>query len=364
MITVLTGSLIGGGAEKNCVLLCNELSKRGYEVNVWVLQKINLKSISLSKKIAVTSLNLKYSRSSFFKILTLLKKKNPPIIFSYNPQLSVILVMIRIIYKKKFKIISRSINTLSHEYSNKNSLWTKIIVKSFVKFFYKKSDLIIAQSLGMKNDLKSFFGIDENKISTIYNPAFLQNNQSNAIKSGKIKLHEILYIGRFEKQKNLFTLLELFSQMAKIDDKLNMRMVGEGSLKNKIIKHINNNGLDKKIIIQNYDNNPYDLYKKAKITVLVSNYEGMPNVLLESISLGTPVVSFDIDHGPREIIKNGVNGFLVPNGDRKLFIKRVFEIINGDKVFNINNLKKSINKFSLENVIDEYEKEIKRIADS
>ena len=151
--------------------------------------------------------------------------------------------------------------------------------------------------------------------------------------------------------------------MAKIDDKLNMRMVGEGSLKNKIIKLININGLDKKIIIQNYDNNPYDLYKKAKTTVLVSKYEGMPNVLLESISLGTPVVSFDIDHGPREIIKNGVNGFLVPNGDRKLFIKRVFEIINGDKVFNINNLKKSINKFSLENVIDKYEKEIKRIAD-
>ena len=51
----------------------------------------------------------------------------------------------------------------------------------------------------------------------------------------------------------------------------------------------------------------------------------MPNVLLESIFLGTPVVSFDIDHGPREIIKNGVNGFIVPNGNRNLFMKKVLK---------------------------------------
>ena len=92
----------------------------------------------------------------------------------------------------------------------------------------------------------------------------------------------------------------------------------------------------------------------AKATVLTSLYEGYPNVLIESIALNTPVVAFDCPNGPNEIIKDGINGFLVKHKDIN-HLKKKLSIIITNK-YNIENLQSSINQNQIKKVFQDYEK--------
>jgi glycosyltransferase involved in cell wall biosynthesis len=77
-----------------------------------------------------------------------------------------------------------------------------------------------------------------------------------------------------------------------------------------------------------------DYYKQAEFYVLSSQYEGYPNVLIEAMSLGCPVIAVDCDFGPREIIKHGENGLLIPQGNSKLLSASIKELSNDEALRN------------------------------
>ena len=100
---------------------------------------------------------------------------------------------------------------------------------------------------------------------------------------------------------------------------------------------------------------PYYLY--AKGTLLTSLYEGYPNVLIESIALNTPVVSFNCPGGPSEIIKDGVNGFIANYLDIDDLSNKIKKVLQTE--FNSKDLKNSLKKNQINNVYLEYSKLIK-----
>jgi glycosyltransferase involved in cell wall biosynthesis len=163
------------------------------------------------------------------------------------------------------------------------------------------------------------------KVDTIciYNPL----NINEIKKKSKIKIKPSLFnkntlniinVARLTKQKDHITILNAIN-LIKDKIKLKFFIIGKGNEINNIRNYIKKNKLIKYVKYLGYKKNPYPYIKKSKIFILSSLYEGLPNVLLESIALKTSVISSNCPTGPREILMNGKYGDLFPvNNYKKL----------------------------------------------
>ncbi len=127
----------------------------------------------------------------------------------------------------------------------------------------------------------------------------------------------ILTCGRLSKQKNHRLLIKALS---KIRNDINGKLViiGEGEERTNLEKYISQERLTDHVFLLGWVENPFPYMTICDVFALSSDYEGLGNVLVEALMCGTPIVSTDCPHGPREILENGRYGRLVPCGDTNL----------------------------------------------
>ena len=118
-----------------------------------------------------------------------------------------------------------------------------------------------------------------------------------------------------EKEKAFHHAIKAFAKLSNEFPKLRLKIVGKGSLEKKLKQIAKDYKVDDRVDFEGFQKNLIPYYIHAKATVLTSLFEGFPNVLIESIFLNTPVVAFDCNSGPGEIIKDGINGYLVKYQD-------------------------------------------------
>ena len=153
----------------------------------------------------------------------------------------------------------------------------------------------------------------------------------------------IINIGRLTKQKNQKLLIECFIEIAKIYPKLNLVILGEGEMKDMLIKLAKERKIDQKVFFLGHVDNVYKYLKKSKLFILSSKWEDPGFVLIEAAFLRKQIVSSDCPNGPREILSNGKGGYLFKNNQLDDFIKKVNECLkdNETKIFykKLNSLK-------------------------
>ncbi|MFW5803701.1 MAG: glycosyltransferase [bacterium] len=313
-ITLFINSLRGGGAERICVTLANGLVARGWEVTIVVLNLHNaILAEELDKGIVFKNLNIKHARGAFFKILHFLKKNRVEKIVTFNHQISVILVLLRWVFKLNFIIVARNISHLSQKYKEEKSVWHRYFVDRWVKFLYKFVDRVIAQSQGMRTDLISNYHIVPEKIFVINNPLnpVIERQAQETFCSWEEKQDYLLCVGRLEKVKAFDYAIEAFAKIHKDFPEMRLKIIGEGSEREYLERFTKQLKLEEFVDFEGYKKDLALYYLSAKATLLTSLYEGFPNVLVESVAFGTPVVAFDCESGPAEIINNDVNGYIV-----------------------------------------------------
>ncbi len=355
-ITVLIKRLNHGGAEKVCVTLCNELTHRHYNVELWILEPGDTFLFrQLNKKVKVTDLNKKHVKNSIFPLIKLFLRHKPKLTIVFNLELAILAIVFKKMFFLKTKIIVRSINTISLAYKSSTNKWKKFFTFRMIKYLLPYSNKIIAQSQGMQEDLIKNLHIKSNKIATIHNPAF-SLSLNDLPKNNREEIpNEFLYIGRLQPQKGLENLIRIFNNARKINSTIHLTIVGEGPEKRKLEKISESLGLNSDITFTGYQPDTTPLFKKAKATVLTSLYEGFPNVLVESIAIGTPVIAFDCPSGPKDIIVQGVNGILVPNLDFEAFSKALLSVASNEIQFNKADVIETAKRFSLNTIINKYE---------
>ncbi len=195
------------------------------------------------------------------------------------------------------------------------------IKRKIMSFFYKLADKIIVNSNDFRKEFTKFFHV---RSVTIYNLIETQNTLRKRAKQ-KIKNNffsrskntlNILTIGRLVIQKDQITILRALN-LIKHKKQFRFYLIGKGKELNNLKNFITKHKLNDKVKILNYQNNVYPYYKNADLFILSSLYEGLPNTLIEALSLGVPIISSDCQTGPREIINKNNLGKLFKIGDYK-----------------------------------------------
>ncbi|ACH64912.1 glycosyltransferase, putative [Aliivibrio fischeri MJ11] len=315
-ITLLVSSLSGGGAEGVCVNIANGLVNTGWQVDLVILHTNDAFYLDrVNEKVNLTVLGVHHARQAGFPLLNYIRGRKPQKILVFNYELAVLAIILRGVFRFKSKIISRNINTYTKNTKEIEGDWSRYIIKQLINYFYVKSDHIINQCQAMQVDLLSVFPKLSHKTSVIYNPV-AKHIEDYAKLHDLLKLSSqnyLLCVGRLEKQKGFHSAIEAFACIASDFPDLRLKIVGQGSLECELKKLSRNLGVATRVDFEGFQSDIISYYINAKITLLTSLYEGFPNVLIESISLGTPIIAFDCPSGPREIIHQGVNGYLVEN---------------------------------------------------
>jgi glycosyltransferase involved in cell wall biosynthesis len=355
-ITFLISSLAGGGAEGVCVTIANGLAYRDWQVDLVVLHLNNAAYYDrVSDKVKLVVLGVNHARYAFGSLRKYIKTKRPEKIVVFNYELAVLLVVIRSLTCQPFKIIARNINTLSQNRQTAKGLWRKQMVQRLIDVLYCKVDHVINQCKGMEADLLALYPALKGKTSVIYNPVNqIIENVANNIDFSKVeKVDYLLCVGRLEPQKAFHYAIEGFASVAKNFSNLRLKIVGQGSLENALKQCAIDFGIADRVDFEGFQKDMIPYYLKARATLLTSLYEGFPNVLIESISLGTPVVAFDCPSGPREIIQDGVNGYLVRYKDVEHLKARINTLLNAE--IKPVMVRYTVQNFTVRQIITKYE---------
>ncbi len=172
---------------------------------------------------------------------------------------------------------------------------------------------VITVSGGVEDDLVNVVGIRPRSIRTIYNAVDFGKIAEQAETGGYgVESDYVVHVGRLSREKRHDILLKAYKASG-IDARL--VIVGDGPEKEAVKRLISELELEDKVVLTGWLSNPYPVIKNAILTLLSSDYEGLPTVLVESFVLSTPVVSVDCSYGPKEILGEKYRKYLAKPGD-------------------------------------------------
>lgn len=354
--TFLVSTISGGGAEAVCVNIANGLADRGWQVDLLVLHTREKNYIErLSPKINLIDLKAKRARYAAPALLWYIFKNDPKNLVIFKYELIDLVVMLKKFFGFKTKLIGRNISILSEVTKLKKvSLRKRLITLAMGGTPIELLDVVINQSYEMQKDLLATFPNLESKSTVIHNPvAFNIEYYANKNKPIKNKQPDyILCVGRLAEVKAFHHAIDAFSLLIDKYPSLRLKFVGQGPLEPYLKEQTKKLGLQDRVDFEGFQADVIPFYRNASLTLLTSNYEGFPNVLIESIVLGTPVVSFDCPSGPREILDYGKYGKLVVPSDVSALALAIDQVIANPTQFN---LAERANFFSFEKAISAYE---------
>ena len=333
-ITFLMLHLNYGGLEKQTVSLINSLANKGYNIEIISVYDILGKSFYNTNP----SVKIKYLTKGFpnkIKIKEALKSFN---VFKLFKELCITLkclynkyiILKKVIQKLDTDIIVSTREEFSKLIKRKDTLNISCEHSFFsCDKYYKKvkrSFINIDKIVVMTDKAKSYYNkFLNNEVVVIEN--MIEPNITNNISNLQNK--QIVSIGRLENIKNIETLINIFSNISKKHPEYILKIIGEGSLKQNLVKQVEKLNLKNKVIFTGkLDSNQV---KKelinSQIFCLTSKSESFSLVICEAMNYGLPVVSFDIDVGPKEIIDNNINGFLVKYNDINEYVNKLNMLI-------------------------------------
>jgi glycosyltransferase involved in cell wall biosynthesis len=190
--------------------------------------------------------------------------------------------------------------------------------KRYARWAYHAADLVLANSAGLARQLREYWGLSEDRVRVQTNAFDWSRIEERAGMTGPDpRRMTLLTVGRIDRHKGHRDLLLALREVLRESPGLPLvwRIVGTGPEKATLRRLVAEWGLESHVELAGVVTNPYAEYRRANLFCLPSRTEGLPNVLIEALGCGTPVLATDCPSGPAEILDRGAYGRLVPVGD-------------------------------------------------
>jgi len=323
-----------GGVEKMAVNLMKGFCDLGEDVNLLRIKNKGNFVKNIPEKVKIFQLP---SQHTYFNLPYMIKfLKTHPIksLLVMKERAGIMSLIAKTISRSNTKIFIRFGTHLTRSLREKNSplLYTKFRL-FILKKLLPKADGIIAVSKGVLDDIVSLCPEIRKKGYVIRNPVIthelsylaLEEARDDWLKKPR-KIPVVVGMGRITYQKDFKTLI-LACHLALKKMPLRLLILGEGPLKKELKILSEKLGIKEHVKFAGFKKNPYPYLKNADLFVLSSRWEGSPNALTEALALGTPSIATNCMSGPKEILRGGELGPLVPVGDYKTLSEKIIEVL-------------------------------------
>ncbi|MBE9225009.1 glycosyltransferase [Phormidium sp. LEGE 05292] len=332
-VALFLGNFGGGGIERVTARLSHQLVKLGIQIDLILIDVDSTHLWQMPSESRIINLKSSGLFKSLPKLVRYLRQERPSILFAADHFANEVAILACSIARVPTRVIVSERNQLSKTARNGSQLKARL-APLLTKLLYPLADGILAVSHGVAKDLAHVASLPLEKIEVIYNPV----NPEMFVKAKEPLDHPwfapgelpvILGVGKLEKQKDFPTLIRAF---AKVQQHKPCRLVilGWGPDRPKLEALIQELGLEDVVDLPGHVNNPYMFMARSAVFALSSVWEGLPNVLIEAIALGIPVVSTDCESGPREILAGGKYGYLTPVGDSEALAEGILQVLSGN----------------------------------
>jgi GalNAc-alpha-(1->4)-GalNAc-alpha-(1->3)-diNAcBac-PP-undecaprenol alpha-1,4-N-acetyl-D-galactosaminyltransferase len=312
-LTLVIPSLWGGGAERVLSILANGWVEQGEDVSILTFEAAGAPAYHLHPQVKVRRLDLaRQSRNSWeglrqnvHRIRMLrraIRESQPGVVVSFMNQTNVLTVSATRGLRLKVVISERT----SPRRQIMGRMW-----RALRRLAYPWADALVCPT---RSGLAGFQEMFKVRGVTIPNPVEVSVTLKHQ-QHGNFAAKLLIAMGRLIPEKGFDLLLEAFAQLAHRHPDWSLTIAGEGNLRSQLEEQSKSLKIAERVHFPGHLADPFTFLRAGDLFVLSSRFEGFPMALVEAMACGLPVVSFDCPEGPREIIRDGIDGLLVPPED-------------------------------------------------
>lgn len=364
-LTLVISSLSSGGAERVMSIMANYWASKSSDWNITLLtfddgsqppfydldERIFHIPLGIAKDSPNMMAGLWNNLKSIKKLRVAISKSQPDAVISFMNQVNILTLLAMQGLNIPVIISERTVPA----YAPISIIW-----KILSKIIYPIADHIVVQTKEVSDYFPELW---QNKISVIPNPVLLPKLLE--IPSQKLlPKYSIIATGRLSKEKNFPLLLKAFATISQSYPEWSLIILGEGSLRSELELLCNQLNIANLVHFPGRVKNPYQYLQQADLFVMSSSFEGFPNALCEAMACGLPVISTDCPSGPRQIIRDNLDGILVPNNNVDALAKAIVDLISDEKKRQrLGDAAKEITeRFNLDKIMKMWEKLLKEIT--
>ena len=282
--------------------------------------------------VRVVELGVSRTATSPVALRRYVRESGTPVIISALHHANLAVLLSRRLFRLPVRIVPTIHNTLSGERARARSPIVRF-QHAFMDACYGWADRIVAVSEGVAEDFRRTTGVREGRVETIYNPVITEALRAQARERPDHPWFApgapdvVVAVGRLARQKDFATLLRAFSRASAAAD-ARLMILGEGPERPALERLAAELGIAERVEMPGFVPQPYAFLGHARLYVMSSAWEGLPTALIEALAVGVPIVSTDCPSGPREILRDGAYGRLVPVGDPDAMAAAISEALD------------------------------------
>jgi glycosyltransferase involved in cell wall biosynthesis len=328
-VMFFTPTLASGGADRVTVTLLRHLDRSRFEPSLVLARREGAFVQDIPEDVPTLALGVRRLAVSVPGLVRALRAEQPDVLFAMQGGANIIAAVAHVLARSRARLLISERSALRRPDRSRMRTALELPAKSAS---YRRADAVTAVSRGVAAALVDELGLARSRVHVVYNPLVDDHTRQQAAEPvthpwfGDPSVPVLVAMGRLVDIKDYPTLLAAFAKI-RAEHRARLFILGEGPQRGALEARVRELGLGNDVAFHGFDPNPFKYLARASLLLHASLAEGLPGGIIQAMACGVPVISTDADFGPREVIRDAEDGFLVPVGRADLLAARALQLL-------------------------------------